>query len=211
MNMHKRFIAEAKEKEPEVVIIGDSIIERLAQDDIWDKMFVPLHCLNFGIGGDQTQHVLWRLQNGELEDFAPKVIVVGVGTHNTGHSVEQVVGGILEIVKTCQGKQPQAQIIVVGLLPRGQYDNPLRVKNAAINREVMTRISTWPNVVFHDIEAQMFINPVDGAISHQDMFDYLHLTRLGYSKLCESLLEEIQTILKNFLSADTGSVGDVDN
>ena len=40
---------------------------------IWDKMFVPLHCLNFGIGGDQTQNVLWRLQNGELEDFAPKV------------------------------------------------------------------------------------------------------------------------------------------
>jgi len=40
---------------------------------IWDKMFVPLHCLNFGIGGDQTQHVLWRLNNGELEGFAPKV------------------------------------------------------------------------------------------------------------------------------------------
>jgi len=40
---------------------------------IWDKMFVPLHCLNFGIGGDQTQNVLWRLNNGELEGFAPKV------------------------------------------------------------------------------------------------------------------------------------------
>jgi len=40
---------------------------------IWDKMFVPLHCLNFGVGGDQTQHVLWRLTNGELDGFAPKV------------------------------------------------------------------------------------------------------------------------------------------
>jgi len=40
---------------------------------IWDKMFVPLHCLNFGIGSDQTQHVLWRVQNGELDNFLPKV------------------------------------------------------------------------------------------------------------------------------------------
>jgi len=41
-------------------------------EQIWDKMFVPLHCLNFGIGSDQTQHVLWRVQNGELDNFSPK-------------------------------------------------------------------------------------------------------------------------------------------
>ena len=39
-------------------------------------MFVPLHCLNFGIGGDRTEHVLWRLQNGELENLTPKVRVI---------------------------------------------------------------------------------------------------------------------------------------
>lgn len=41
-------------------------------------MFVPLHCLNFSIGGDQTQHILWRLQNGELEDLLPKVSLASV-------------------------------------------------------------------------------------------------------------------------------------
>ena len=64
---------EAKEKEPEVLFIGDSLIQQLAQREIWEKFFEPLHCQNFGIGGDQTQHVLWRMQNGELENHAPKV------------------------------------------------------------------------------------------------------------------------------------------
>ena len=48
---------------------------------IWEKMFEPLHCQNFGIGGDQTQHVLWRLQNGELENHAPKVSLRLVQTY----------------------------------------------------------------------------------------------------------------------------------
>jgi platelet-activating factor acetylhydrolase IB subunit beta/gamma len=69
MSMHNRFMAEAREQEPEVVLIGDTHIQRLAHNEIWDKMFVPLHCLNFGIGSDQTQNVLWRVQNGELENF----------------------------------------------------------------------------------------------------------------------------------------------
>lgn len=211
ISMHNRFIAEAKEKEPEVLIVGDSIIQLLAQDEIWDKLFVPLHCLNFGVGGDQTQHVLWRLQNGELEDFAPKVIVIGVGTNNHGHSVEQVVDGLLEIVKTCQRKQPQAHVVVMGIPPRGQYDNPLRQKLSSINEAVANQVRKWPNVSFLDIDTQWFVNPVDGSISHHDMYDYLHLTRHGYRKLAEPLLEEIQTILKNFLAADALSASEAEN
>jgi hypothetical protein len=66
-------VAEAKTAEPEVVFIGDSIIAQLEQSEVWKKWFVPFHCLNFGIGGDQTQHVLWRIQNGELSIIKPKV------------------------------------------------------------------------------------------------------------------------------------------
>lgn len=211
MSMHNRFINEAKEKEPEVLIVGDSIIQLLAQDQIWNKMFVPLHCLNFGIGGDQTQNVLWRLQNGELEDFSPKVIVIGVGTNNHGHSADQVAEGILAIFKTCQTKQPQAHVIVVGIPPRGQYENPLRKKLASINDTVCKQVCKWPNASFLDIEPNWFISPVDGSISHHDMYDYLHLTHQGYLKIVEPLLEEIQTILKNFLAADALSASEAEN
>ncbi|ESN96576.1 hypothetical protein HELRODRAFT_163653 [Helobdella robusta] len=210
ISLHKRFIAEAKEKEPEVLIIGDSLIQLMAQNEIWDKLFVPLHCLNFGIGSDQTQNVLWRLQNGELEDFAPKVIVICCGTNNHEHTPEQIVGGILEIVKTCQKKQPQSQIVVMAIPPRGQFDNPLRQKINQINSSVCAKVSGIPNVSFFEIDPNMFINPSDGSISHQDMYDYLHLTRQGYRKLAEPLLDEIQTLLKNFLSADTISTSEAE-
>lgn len=201
MSMHRRFIAEAKEREPDVVIIGDSLIQLLAEDEIWDKMFVPLHCLNFGIGGDQTQNILWRLQNGELEGFSPKVIVILAGTNNHEHSTEQVIDGILAIVKTCQEKQPQANVIVMGIPPRGQFDNPVRQKIAAINAGVAKGVRRSQNVTFFEVDPRWYIGG-DGSISHHDMYDYLHLTRAGYRKLTEPLLEEIQTLLKNFLAAD---------
>ena len=57
------------------------------------------------------------------------------------------------------------------------------------------------NVHFFDVDPQWFVS-ADGSISHHDMYDYLHLTRRGYSKLAEPLLEEIQTLLKHFMTAD---------
>jgi platelet-activating factor acetylhydrolase IB subunit beta/gamma len=204
ISQHNRFIVEARKKEPEVLIVGDSIVQLLTQDEIWDKMFVPLHCLNFGIGGDQTQHVLWRLKNGELEGFAPKVIVILVGTNNQDHTIEQIVDGLMEIARTCRTEQPQANVIVMGIPPRGQYDNPLRHKIAAINANVAEKIHQLDkrdNVYFFDVDPRWFIG-ADGAISHHDMYDYLHLTRAGYRKLAEPLLEEIQAHLKHFMTAD---------
>ena len=70
---HQRFISEARDGEPEVVWIGDSLIQNLFNSRIWDSSFCLMHSVNFGIAGDRTENVLWRLQNGELEDVAPKV------------------------------------------------------------------------------------------------------------------------------------------
>lgn len=70
---HNRFVNQAREMEPDVVFVGDSIVANMQCTDLWEKWFAPMHCLNFGIGGDQTQHVLWRLRNGELEFIKPKV------------------------------------------------------------------------------------------------------------------------------------------
>lgn len=56
-------------------MIGDSIIQKLQSSPIWNDLFEPLHCLNFGIGGDLTQGVLWRIQNGILDNIKPKVSI----------------------------------------------------------------------------------------------------------------------------------------
>ena len=70
---HKRFIQDSKEKDPDVIFIGDCILESLQFTEYWNESFAPLHCLNFSIRSDQTQNVLWRILNGGLESVKTKV------------------------------------------------------------------------------------------------------------------------------------------
>lgn len=205
MSQHNRFVFETKEKEPEVVFIGDSLIQQMALTELWKKMFEPLHCLNFGIGGDQTQNILWRVQNGEMDCIEPKVVVLMAGTNNYGHSAEQVAEGILEIVSAVQLKQALAQIIVVGIPPRGENPNPLREKVAKINSIVAEQLSSVPNTTFLAVDPSLFVNK-DGKISPTDMHDYLHLTKEGYQKLCEPLLDLIQDLAQDFVKVENTSL-----
>ncbi|XP_022200418.2 platelet-activating factor acetylhydrolase IB subunit alpha2 [Nilaparvata lugens] len=193
MSQHKRHVLETREREPEVLLIGDSIIHHLQYRPIWNELFEPLHCLNFGISGDSTQHVLWRIQNGALENIKPKVIVLLVGTNNVSNTAEEVSEGIIEIVRTIRGLQPDCQIVVIDLLPRGQLPNELREKNAAVNKLVRSKLAGWPKVEI--VASDKGLIQQDGTISHLDMLDYLHLTEGGYRKAFESLHELLLQLL----------------
>ncbi|XP_059161275.1 platelet-activating factor acetylhydrolase IB subunit alpha1-like [Physella acuta] len=113
MLMHNSFISEGKQQQPEVVLLGDSLIANMCLSPLWQQMFEPLNCLNLGIGGDTTENVLWRIQNGEFDNIQPKVIAILVGTNNVDHSADRVVEGILDIVRALRVKQPSSHIIVM--------------------------------------------------------------------------------------------------
>src|SRR5438876_9285320 len=101
---HKQFLEIVKQGNPHVVFLGDSITQGWEGNgkNAWQKHFAPLKAINLGIGGDQTGHVLWRItEGGEFETIRPKVVVLMIGTNNTGgHKAEDIAGGITEIVKT---------------------------------------------------------------------------------------------------------------
>lgn len=204
--MHNAYINEGKEREPEVLFLGDSLFLHLQQTQIWHEMFEPLHCLNFSMGGDQTQNLLWRIHNGEIDYVEPKVIALLIGTNNHGHTAEQVSEAIMEIVSVLQNKQPQAQLVVLGLLPRGEKPNPVREKHAAINKSLEDQFQDMPNVTFVGIEPNAFYCVGTEDINRQDMYDYLHLTKRGYQKLCEPLLEEVQSMLQIFVKVENTSM-----
>lgn len=212
MSLHNYFLREAKEKEPEVLLIGDSICMNMSHSRVWKQMFEPLHCLNFGMGADCTEHVLWRVKNGELDEIKPKVIVLMVGTNNHGDTANQVADGILAIVKAIQERQPSSHVIVMGLLPRGEHPNPLREKHEAANKILADELSNRPMTIFLKIDEKEFMTS-DGIIERDIMYDFLHLTsEKGYQIVCEPLLEEIQNLLGTFVkvestSFDTGSTG----
>ncbi|XP_005110649.1 platelet-activating factor acetylhydrolase IB subunit gamma [Aplysia californica] len=205
MSLHNSFLHDAKEKEPEVVLIGDSLIALMAQSRLWKEMFEPLHCLNFGIGGDNTQHVLWRVLNGELDQVQPKVIVLLVGTNNHSHSADQVAEGVLAVTRAIQEKQPASHLIVIGLLPRGQQPNPLREKHCAVNKRLAEELEGRAMTTFLRVEDKEFMS-AEGTIPRNVMYDFLHLTMdKGYQKLCEPLLEEIQNLLGTYVKVESTS------
>lgn len=111
---HKRFLSDCREKDPDVIFIGDCILQQLQQTDVWNAYFAPLHCLNFSIYHDQTQHTLWRLQNGELDGVRPRLIVLMIGTNNVPvHTAVQITDGILAIVQTIREKLGSSVYIVL--------------------------------------------------------------------------------------------------
>uniref|UniRef100_A0A8C6U191 Platelet-activating factor acetylhydrolase IB subunit alpha2 n=1 Tax=Neogobius melanostomus TaxID=47308 RepID=A0A8C6U191_9GOBI len=155
MSQHTRFVQECKDAEPDVLFVGDSMVQLMQQYDIWRELFSPLHALSFGIGGDTTCNVLWRLQNGELKNIRPKVVVLWVGTNNHEHTAEQVAGGVMAIAQLLASRLAKAKIIVLGLLPRGERPNPLREKNAAVNTFLRSWLQQIPQAQFLDVSPEL--------------------------------------------------------
>uniref|UniRef100_A0A8D8XHV2 Platelet-activating factor acetylhydrolase IB subunit beta n=1 Tax=Cacopsylla melanoneura TaxID=428564 RepID=A0A8D8XHV2_9HEMI len=195
LNQHEYHLQLAKESEPEVVFIGDSLISFLSQTDIWHDLFEPLHCLNFGIGGDKVEHVLWRVQDGVLDNIKPKVVVIFVGTNNTDDSPEHVADGIVGLVKLVQSKQPKATIFVMELLPRGKHMNRLWEKNIATNKYLVEKLSSLgPKVKLQVHKSDDFV--INGnQTSATDFFDYLHMSETGNRKVFGPVFEQVKKVL----------------
>ena len=83
---HEGFVQIAKKGGVDLLFMGDSITDfwRNRGSNVWDKYYAPRNAANFGISADRTEHVLWRMDNGELEGIKPKVVVLMIGTNNTG-------------------------------------------------------------------------------------------------------------------------------
>ncbi|KAJ6637596.1 Platelet-activating factor acetylhydrolase IB subunit beta like [Pseudolycoriella hygida] len=194
MSIHNRFLSECREKDPDVIFIGDCIFETLQHTESWNLYFAPLHCLNFSIYQDQTQNVLWRLQNGELDNVKPKIIVLLVGTNNVESSGNEVAEGILEIVKTIRDKLEDAYIVLPTLLPRGHQPNKCRTRNSLVNKLIAERCAGMRRVQTVRIDKGLVQN--DGTISHHDMFDYLNLTPASAKKVFEPVFDLLSQILQ---------------
>lgn len=194
---HEKFVAIAKEGKAELIFLGDSITNGWSrQSELWEKAFGKYKPANFGIGGDRTQHVLWRITNGELDGIHPKGVVLMIGTNNSGSdSAEGIAKGIAEIVKTIREKQPQAKILLLAVFPRGEKleGNQGRVKLTEVNK-LIAKLGDGKHVHFLDIGAK-FLQP-DGGISKEIMYDYLHLTPAGYQIWADAIAGKLEELMK---------------
>ncbi|XP_066915282.1 platelet-activating factor acetylhydrolase IB subunit alpha1-like [Clytia hemisphaerica] len=195
-SMHQRQVESCRLQKPNVLFVGDSLIQRLEDTETWEDTIKPLNAVNAGIGGDRTEHVLWRLQNGLLQHCKPKVVVILCGTNNHQHSSDEIVDALEAICWSVADVLKDTKIVLIALLPRGEKDNPLRNKIYQINYGIEQIISTIPNT--HLINADPGFVRSDGVIFPEDMADYLHLTRRGYKKFCVPIM----SCVKKFLQED---------
>jgi lysophospholipase L1-like esterase len=181
MQMHREFVERASKGDVEVLFVGDSITAGWSrQKQVWDQHFGKYNPANFGIGGDRTQHVLWRMLNGELEGIKPKVVVLLIGTNNSKTDPpDKIVSGVEKIVQTIREKT-DAKVLLLAIFPRGETAGKAAEQRATIDQvnARLAKLDNGKNIRFLDI-GEKFLQP-DKSISKEIMNDYLHLTTKGY-------------------------------
>ena len=190
MKRHYEKMEALKANPPAVVFLGDSITH------IWDSTGRPAFEANFtnapyraislGFSGDRTEHVIWRINHGELDGYQAKAVVLMIGTNNTGHfpiekeKPEDTIRGIRRVVALIREKQPQATIILHAIFPRGaDGKDPFRLRNDVVNREIR-QLADGKDILWCDISSE-FVDK-DGNLPKELFPDLLHPSATGYEK-----------------------------
>jgi lysophospholipase L1-like esterase len=182
-------------EQTQLVFLGDSIFEGWDRA-VYERHFGASHPLNLGIGGDRTQEVLWRMQNGALDGIRPRVLVLLIGTNNLGHDgarADEVAQAIGTIVSESKRRLPDARILLLAILPREREPTaPARNWIAEVNRRI-ARLDDGKRVRFLDLGAYFVAE--DGSIPQSLMDDYLHPTPKGYAVLAERMAPVLNELL----------------
>ena len=180
---HEEKLAEAKARggDVELVFIGDSITHGW-DEGLWAENFSKYEAFNLGFSGDRTEHVLWRIDHGALENLSPKVTVIMIGTNNTGHGEghppADTAKGIEAIIDRVQEQLPETKIVLLAIFPRGaSADDRMRKVNKEING-LLPDIAKRKGVEFLDINYLFVEN--DGTLPKNVMPDLLHPNKTGY-------------------------------
>ena len=196
-NRDKAATARAKQGDIDLAFIGDSITQAWEGPgkNIWEQFYAQRKPINLGFSGDRTEHVIWRLERGNLANIQPQVAVLMIGTNNTGHlqqDPQEVADGIQRILEILQERTPQTKVLLLGLFPRGREAlDPLRLNNVAIN-QIIRRFHDGERVYYRDI-SQAFLEP-DGTLASEIMPDALHLSQAGYQRWAEAMEPSLQAL-----------------
>lgn len=207
--LHESFLARGKAGPIGVLFLGDSITAGWTKaPHVWEHYFGKYQPANFGIGGDQTQHVIWRIENGELDGIHPKVVVLMLGTNNTGaHNAAEIVAADKKIVGMIRARIPEAKVLLLAIFPRGPRKNAQGVVTDAVEAEAkrrmeiitaanaeLAKLDDGRNVRFLDINARFLCD--HGKIPSIIMPDQLHPNAAGYQLWAEAMQPLLTQMLR---------------
>jgi lysophospholipase L1-like esterase len=209
---HETFVGIAKRGNVDLLFLGDSITDAWGGEGhgmggghkIFTSKFVPMKAANFGIGGDRTQHVIWRLQNGELDGIKPKVVQLMIGTNNSNGSdntAEEIADGVKGIIDEIKKKSPSTKVLLLAVFPRntGKDDAAKKIQKDKIDKvnSIISKLDDGgKSVKFLDIGSKF--KDASGALPKELMPDQLHLSEKGY----EIWANAVEGVLTSMLKGD---------
>ena len=198
---HQANLEVAKQGDSNVLFMGDSITDfwrnpegAYAGKPVLDKYFGQWKVANFGIAGDTTQGVLYRLKAGEGKGFSPKAVMLMIGTNNTGrNSAAEIAEGIGAVVLELQKDFPDAKILLLGVFPRGRNAaDPARATISQINT-IISKLHDGTRVQYLDIGAK-FLDAA-GTIPVEVMSDALHPSTKGYEIWADAVIAQVTALM----------------
>lgn len=205
---HEQLLAKRTQGKIDVYFVGDSITRRWGTSDEawkdllenWNANFRGWNAADFGWGADKTQHMLWRLRDGELDGVNPKVVVVMAGTNNIGNRTPigdtearatDVARGVAALVTEIRKRAPRATVVLTGITPRNDNPAVMPVIDSA-NRQI-ARLADGKTVRYININEQLAFP--DGRLRAGMTDDGLHLTTRAYQIWADALKPILTEIL----------------
>jgi len=195
MKQHEAMNQQAKQGHIDLIYVGDSIVEHFNNQgkEVWNHYYAGRNVLNLGIGGDRTEHVLWRLDHGNINGIAPKLAIVMIGQNNGGHNTGEEIGeGVTAVVQRLRAKLPATRILLLGIFQRREKPTPEREVLARAN-EIASKLADGKNVFYMDIN-YLFVQP-DGSIPKSLMYDFEHPTPLGHRVWAEAIEPKVAELM----------------
>ena len=202
LRRHGSFVAEAKKGDVDLLLMGDFLTDDWRGNDkngvkaIYDKAFGKYKPANFGQGADYTQHVLWRLQNGELDGITPKVMMLLIGGTNgsNGDAPEKIAAGVAKIIQCVRQKSPTTKVLLLSVPPRGEKPSALRNRHTSVNPFLAKMDDGGKTVMYVDLGAK--IMQLDGTVSKEIMPDFFHFSEKGYQIWADAVEAPLKLLMQ---------------
>ena len=196
---HASFLKQAREGHIDMLLLGDSITEGWdSAPEVWNSHFAGRQVANFGISGDTTQNLLWRItEGGELRGLSPKAVVLLVGTNNLdlrNDSAEDIARGIAAIVQVLRQSLPNSKVLILGIFPRGTTLHAELRQRINQTNHAIARLADDTAVHFLDIGTK-FVSE-NGDLSPEVMPDAVHLSPKGYAIWADAMQPVLEALIR---------------
>ncbi len=202
LKRHESFVALAKKGNIDLLLLGDFLTDdwrgtpKNGVKTIYEKAFGQYKPANFAQGGTYTQHVLWGVQNGELEGISPKVVMLMIGGTNgsNGDAPEKIAAGVKAIIDTIRKKSPSTKVLLLSVPPRGAGPSKIRERHMSVNPFLAKMDDGGKTIKYVDLTTQ-FVQP-DGTVSKDLMPDFFHFSEKGYQAWADAVAGPLKELME---------------